>query len=119
MEKKLNFKKYKKKICFDLDGVLCKTYKNFYKNSIPIKSNIKKINYLFDQGNYIFIYTSRYMGRNNDNKLKAKKIGYKFTKTQLNSWGVKFHKLIMGKPSYDIIIDDKSIDYKKNWKIKI
>ena len=29
--------------------------------------------------------------------------------------GVKFHKLIFGKPSYDIIVDDKSFHFNKNW----
>ena len=27
----------------------------------------------------------------------------------------KFNKLILGKPSYDIFIDDKSLGFKKNW----
>ena len=55
------------------------------------------------------------MGRTNENVKLAKKKGYKFTLTQLNDWGVKFHKLKFGKPSYDIIVDDKSFNFKKNW----
>ena len=54
-------------ICFDLDGVLCRTEKNFYRYSKPIKKNIKIVNYLYDQGFYVKIYTSRFMGRNKDN----------------------------------------------------
>ena len=42
-------------------------------------------------------------------------MGFQFTKKQLKKWGVKYHKLIMGKPSYDLIIDDKSIFFKKKW----
>ena len=38
----------KKIICFDLDSVICKTKKNFYKESIPIKKNIKVINKLYN-----------------------------------------------------------------------
>ena len=38
------------------------------------------------------------MGRNNDNISLAKKEGYKFTKNQLKH-GLKFNKLLMGKPS--------------------
>ena len=38
------------------------------------------------------------MGRNNENKLLAKN-GLALTKNQLNRWGLKYHKLIMGKPS--------------------
>ena len=29
------------------------------------------------------------MGRNNDNQIKAKKMGYKFTEKQLKKWGLK------------------------------
>ena len=59
------------------------------------------------------------MGRNNDNANKAKKEGYNFTKKQLNKWGLKYHLLIMGKPSYDYFIDDKSLNFNKNWERKI
>ena len=31
------------------------------------------------------------------------------TKQQLEKWGVKYHKLFLGKPSGDIYIDDKGI----------
>ena len=55
------------------------------------------------------------MGRNNENILKAKKQGYKKTLLQLHSWNIKFDKLIFGKPSFDLFIDDKSIFFKKNW----
>ena len=38
---------------------------------------------------------------------------------QLKKWKVKFHKLIMGKPSYDLFIDDKAYGFKKNWYLSI
>ena len=49
--------------CFDLDGVICTTKKNFYHKSTPKKNVIKMINQLYER-NFILIYTSRYMGRN-------------------------------------------------------
>ncbi len=104
----------KKKFCFDLDGVICTTLKNNYKNSKPKKNVINTINKLYDKA-HIIIFTSRYMGRSNENVSLAKKKGYKLTLNQLRKWGLKFHKLKFGKPSYDIIVDDKSFDYKKNW----
>jgi hypothetical protein len=55
------------------------------------------------------------MGRNNENVAKAKRQGYDFTKKQLVAWGVKFNILIFGKPSYDLIIDDKSLFFKNDW----
>ena len=104
----------KKKLCFDLDGVICTTKKNFYKKSKPKKKVIKSINRLYEK-NYIIIFTSRFKGRSNEKVNLAKKKGYKFTLSQLNKWGLKFHKLVFGKPSYDVIVDDKSFHFKKDW----
>ena len=39
---------------------------------------------------------------------KAKKQGFQMTKIQLKKWKVNYHKLIFGKPSFDLFIDDKS-----------
>ena len=50
----------------------------------------------------------------NDGK-KAHDKYYSLTYSQLSDWGVKFHKLIMGKPSFDLLIDDKAINYNENW----
>jgi hypothetical protein len=35
---------------------------------------------------------------------------YDKTIEQLNLWKVKYHKLIMGKIHYDVLIDDKSLN---------
>lgn len=107
-----------KKICFDLDGVICRTPSNKYTLAKPNKLVINFINSLYNNGIYILIYTSRFMGRNNDDKKKAHREGYKFTFNQLKKWDLKFHKLKMGKPSYDLIIDDKCVTYSDDW-IKI
>ncbi len=106
-------------LCFDIDNVICKTKKNDYKNSKPIKKNINLINFFYAKRVFIKIFTSRFMGRNNENILKAKKNGYNFTIKQLNSWGLKYDKLIFGKPSYDFFVDDKCLFYNKNWGPKI
>jgi hypothetical protein len=44
----------------------------------------------------------------NDGK-KAHDKYYSLTYDQLNNWGVKFHRLIMGKPSGDLYVDDKGV----------
>ena len=36
---------------------------------------------------------------------------------QLKKWNLKYHKLIFGKPSFDIFVDDKSFGFKKNWHV--
>ena len=110
--KKIFFKTF----CFDIDGVICTTKGNDYKHSKPKSSSIKKINQLYLDGHTIWIFTARYMGRSKDNILKAKKRGYQSTYKQLKKWKLNFHKLIFGKPSYDIFIDDKALFFKKNWK---
>tara|TARA_B100000035_G_scaffold80228_1_gene67242 strand:- start:560 stop:919 length:360 start_codon:yes stop_codon:yes gene_type:complete len=105
-----------KKICFDIDGVICTlSNDNIYSKSKPIKKNIKLINQLYKKNYEIILFTSRFMGRNKENSKKAYKMGYEFTEKQLKKWSVKYHKLIMGKPSFDVVVDDKSLFFKKNW----
>lgn len=107
-------------ICFDIDNVICKTdKKNNYKKSKPNKRVISLINKLYYRGYIIKIFTARYMGRHNENISLVKKKYFKKTKTQLNNWGLKYHKLYMGKPNFDIFIDDKSLGFKKNWIKKL
>lgn len=108
MKKKLVF-------CFDLDNVICKTKLNCYSKSIPIYKSIDIVNELYKRGYVIKIFTSRFMGRSNENIKRAILRGYKFTQKQLEKWNVKYHYLIFGKPSYSVIIDDKSFNFKKNW----
>ena len=38
---------------------------------------------------------------------------------QLKNWGLNFHELHMGKPSYDILVDDKAYEYSENWIKKL
>jgi len=61
------------------------------------------------------------MGRNKDIVSKAKKQGYKKTYNQLIGWGLKFHVLRFGKPSFDVFdvfdvfVDDKNFLFNKMW----
>ncbi len=104
----------KKTFCFDLDNTLCTTLNSNYSKSKPKKKAIKTVNYLFNQGHVIKIYTARYMGRSNDNLVNKRKIHLKITK-QLKKFGIKYHKLFISKPAADIYIDDKAYGYDKNW----
>lgn len=101
-----------KTYCFDIDGVICNTKKSNYKSSKPNKKMINLVNELYKK-NKIHLHTARYMGRTNDNVVLAKKLAKKLTINQLNKWGVKYHKIFFSKPSYDFVIDDKSIYEKK------
>ncbi len=53
------------------------------------------------------------MGRHKNNQIKAINSLYELTKEQLDSWGVKYHDLFLGKPQGDLYIDDKGINDKK------
>ena len=63
----------------------------------------------------IKLFTGRYMGRNKENIIKAKKQGCKMTMKQLKKCKVKYHKLIFGKPFFDLFFDDKTLFFKDNW----
>ena len=108
-------KTLKKIICFDIDGVICNTNSKDYKKSTPIKKNIKKINELYNKGYFIKIFTARYMGRSNNKINIATKKAKKLTIFQLNKWGLSYHKVIFGKPSYSLFVDDCNIFYRDNW----
>ena len=104
-----------KKICFDIDGVICTNTNKNYRLSKPIIKNINFINQLYEQKYKIILHTARFMGRNNDNSIKAIKQGKELTLGQLKIWGVNYHKIFFGKPSFDIVIDDKNLQFNKNW----
>ena len=108
-----------KTYAFDIDGVICTTVDDDYKNSLPNIKAIKKINKLYDNGHKIIIFTARFMGRTNNDFIKAKELGYNSTLKQLKNWDLKFHKLIFGKPSFDLLVDDKAYNYNENWIDKI
>lgn len=89
---------------FDCDGVLCYTRGTDYEHSKPYQEVIRKVNKLYKQGHTINIFT----GRGSQSGIDW----FKLTETQLREWGVEYHKLIMGKPTYDVFVDDHA------WNIK-
>ena len=93
--------------CFDIDGTICTT-DCLYEDAKPFKNVIKKINSLYNSGNSIILYTSRGSGSGTD--------WSEFTKNQVDSWGVKYHELLLGKPMYDIFVDDRAINNKEWYK---
>lgn len=102
----------KLKIFFDIDGVLCSTNEGKYEESFPNQEMIDLLNSLYDEGHEISIYTSRFMGRLNENTYDVNEYGFEQISLQLKKWGINYSRLILGKPRYDIFIDDKSYRYK-------
>tara|TARA_A100001515_G_C4586136_1_gene214549 strand:+ start:2269 stop:2595 length:327 start_codon:yes stop_codon:yes gene_type:complete len=94
---------------FDIDGTICNNTYGDYQNAKPIKERIEVVNELFEQGNNIVFLTARGMGRTGDSQKEAIEMFYDLTNQQLKDWGVKFHKLFLGKPSGDYYIDDKGV----------
>jgi len=97
------------KYVFDIDGTICTTSGSDYENSQPIKERIQEINDLYDNGHTIVFHTARGMGRTDDNILQAFELFFEITADQLEQWGVRYHRLFLGKPSGDLYVDDKGI----------
>ena len=105
-------------LCFDIDNVICKTNKTQYKKSTPNLKTIRLINEAYTLGARIILFTGRFYGRCGGNLKKIKKTDKGMTKKQLKKWGVKYHNLLFGKPVFDVYIDDKNFEFKKNWHKK-
>lgn len=106
----------KKRICFDLDGVLCSLTDGQYENAVPDPEAVEFVNRLHERGFEIIIYTARFMGRNDQDIVAAYKQGYELTCRQLRQWGVKYHDLFLGKPSFDLLIDDRAVFFEPDWQ---
>jgi cytidyltransferase-like protein len=94
---------------YDLDQTLCDVaIPHNYDTAYPIQERVDEVNNLYDAGHEIIIFTARGMSTyKNDVAMVYDRLYYK-TKKELEDWGVKHHKLIMGKPSYDYFVDDKA-----------
>lgn len=98
------------KYVVDIDGTVCSVTDGKYEDAVPNEGRIDKINKLYDEGNQIIYLTARGMGRSGDNADLAKRTFYELTRNQLDRWGCKYHKLVLGKPSGDYYIDDKGMN---------
>ena len=98
------------KYFIDLDNTLCNTINGDYTNSTPIQERINKVIELKNQlDNHITIWTAR--GSRSG-------IDYKdLTLKQLTEWNIPYDELRMGKPDFDIMIDDKCHNVDIFWRI--
>ena len=85
----------------DIDNTLVVTKNSDYINCFPIQHRIDHVNKLYDEGNIIYLFTARGSASGKDYT--------EFTIKQMKNFGVKFHKVIFGKPDVDVFIDDKAI----------
>jgi hypothetical protein len=102
------------KYVVDIDNTICSpTVGRNYEDAKPWHNRIDKINKLYDEGHIIVYFTARGMGRfdgDPDAAWKASQLLTDLTTKQLNTWGCKYHDLILGKPHADYFIDDKGIN---------
>tara|TARA_R110000851_G_scaffold71917_1_gene159736 strand:+ start:342 stop:650 length:309 start_codon:yes stop_codon:yes gene_type:complete len=86
----------------DIDDTICMyPDKREYHLAVPDQKRIDKINDLYRHGNTIVYWTARGSTSGLD--------WHDLTKMQLIKWGALHHDLILGKPHYDVFIDDKAI----------
>ena len=102
-------------IYVDIDETICTlshttTTTRDYTASKPILENINKINKLYEEGHTIIYWTARGSTSGIDWE--------ELTKSQLERWNCKHHGLKLGKPSYDIYIDDKSFNTRRFEKVE-
>jgi hypothetical protein len=106
-----------KTIAFDLDDVICTRHLKYdylgpkkYLHCEPIRSNIEIVNDLYNKGYIIVVYTARGMTQFSGDVSKIYSELYQITYDCLKTWEVEFHQLVMGKISYDVLIDDKCLN---------
>lgn len=95
---------------FDLDGTLCTQEKSGeYEKALPITHMINIVNFLYDEGHDITIFTARGMNTYEDDVDAARNAYWNITVKWLMENGVKHNRLRFGKPAADYYVDDKAM----------
>jgi uncharacterized HAD superfamily protein len=91
-------------IIIDIDGTICSEERQFSRPlAKPLEGAIDSINRLYEHGHTIILYTARTWAE------------WEVTNHWLQTNGVKFHQLFMGKPVGDVWIDDRAIAH-EDWQ---
>jgi SAM-dependent methyltransferase len=96
--------------CFDIDGTLCTNTEGEYELAEPFSDVIARVNGLYEDGHRILLYTARGSTTGIDWR--------EATERQLASWGAKYHELFFGKPTADLYIDDKAVNF-LDWQVEV
>lgn len=90
----------------DIDDTICTWQKDGrYELAEPFTERIEHINRLYDLGHEVVYWTARGSRTGMD--------WTDITTKQLKEWGCKYHELKLGKPAYDVFIDDKAYNSNK------
>ena len=88
-------------IYVDIDGTICTDTLGLYDKAKPRQEQIDKINKLYNEGHEIVYWTAR--GGTTGKSWRT------FTKRQIDNWGCQYTRIeIKRKPSWDLLIDDKT-----------
>ena len=87
-------------VVLDLDGVICTEEKTFERSLARPKIGVQqRVRAWRAAGHTVVIYTARSWSE------------YRMTKHWLKTWGIEHDELLMGKPVYDVWIDDRAIRF--------
>jgi capsule biosynthesis phosphatase len=106
----------KKRICIDLDGVICTLRKHDegYEKLKPVPGAVNGIKDLRDSGYYIIIYTARRMKTHSANVGKILADVGKVTLDWLDKYDIPYDEIHFGKPWADVYIDDNAYRF-ESW----
>lgn len=103
-----------KRLCIDLDGVVCKLRGNTdikYEDLEPVDGAVEKMQSLKAAGHYIILYTARRMRTHQANVgAVVKDIGL-VTQNWLEKYNIPYDEIYFGKPWADIYIDDNAFRF--------
>lgn len=91
------------KLAFDIDDTIVQggTFANHYYDATPIPEMVELVNMLHDEGHEIFLFTSRGFGHDQlEQEYWLKTVA-----------GIKFDHCYLGKPLYDLFVDDKAVSW--------
>jgi len=99
-------------IYVDIDNVICEGTADTegpedysYEDAVPIEENIERINHIHENGHTVVYWTAR--------GTETGKNWRPLTEDQLERWGCKYDRLEMGKPAFDLFIDDKAFNVRR------
>jgi hypothetical protein len=101
------------KIAVDLDGTLCTWHPGRYELAEPLTDALSAVRELARQGHEIWIYTGRGSGLGGAEAAEAR--WGEVTRRQLADWKIEHSRLIFGKPTFDLLIDDRAIALSESW----
>lgn len=103
-------------LVFDVDGTICRETDDdgnlyhplgvSYSDRPPYPFAVKAINDLYDQGYEIVLFTARYMHKENQSQLNSHSRGYSELVKWCEKWGINYSRLVFGKPSGQLYIDN-------------